>query len=102
MTLEPQSPVNDKIIEAIFFRLPIMQNLCKEFAETKDLNVAQTLLNLMQLYIKNLENAVVHVYHLNENARFADTLRVIDLFLLFLFFSFLFIRTLNKKILDMD
>ena len=61
MSLEPNSVVNDRAVDSVFFRIPIMLNLSREFCETHDLQVGQTLINLMHMYIRNLETAVVNL-----------------------------------------
>ena len=72
MVLEPGSGVTSRAVEALFFRVSIMLTLTREFAETRDLHVGQTLFNVVLLYLRNLETAIVLFFALcAENARFA-------------------------------
>jgi hypothetical protein len=79
MVLEPNSGVTSRVVETLCFRVPIMMSLAREFAETKDLHVGQTLLNLLVLYLRNCETAIL-LYNtmLGENARFAATVADIE------------------------
>lgn len=79
MTLEPQSGFTSRAAETLVFRVPIMMSLAREFVETRDLHVGQTLLNLLVLYLRNCETASV-LFHslLAENPRFAATLQDIE------------------------
>ncbi len=72
MVLEPHSGVTGRAVETVFFRVPIMLSLAREFAETRDVHVGQTLFSVLLLYLRNLEVALVLFFAMSaENARFA-------------------------------